>query len=343
VSGTYVAVDLHRHRGVILGQDAEGVEVLPWARIANDPDRLVSEVLAHGEAPAVAIEATYGWYWAVDALQDAGADVKLVAPAQVAAFDNNTRRVKNDQQDCRLLCDLMRANRLPEAWIAPADVRDLREQVRYRAKLVGVRTGLKAQVHAVFAKAGLQVNHGHPFDTTSGKELVKHLVDTRLSGAYQDRVASLLELIDVLDNHVEMLNETLDDRLDSDRRYHAILAIPGVGRVLAPIFIAEVGDVSRFPTAAHLGSWSGLTPRHRESDTRVHRGPITKAGNHLIRWAAIQAAHRSAGYLADWRKELSERRGNKHVATTAAARKIVHLVYYGMRDGHIRCLAPWTE
>jgi hypothetical protein len=75
----------------------------------------------------------------------------------------------------------------------------------------------------------------------------------------------------------------------------------------------------------------------------VHRGPITKAGNHLIRWAAIQAAHRSAGYLADWRKELSERRGNKHVATTAAARKIVHLVYYGMRDGHIRCLAPSTE
>ena len=132
MSGTYVAVDLHRHRSVIVGQDRAGEELLPWSRIANDPDRLVAEVLAHGESPTVAIEATYGWYWAVDALQAAGADVKLVAPAQVAAFDNSSRRVKNDVADCRLLCDLMRANRLPEAWIAPPAVRDLRELVRYR-------------------------------------------------------------------------------------------------------------------------------------------------------------------------------------------------------------------
>ena len=100
MSGTYVAVDLHRRRSVIVGQDADGHEALPWVRIANDPDRLVAEVLAHGESPTVAIEATYGWYWAVDALQGAGADVKLVAPAQVSAFDNGTRRVKNDQADC---------------------------------------------------------------------------------------------------------------------------------------------------------------------------------------------------------------------------------------------------
>jgi transposase len=140
-----------------------------------------------------------------------------------------------------------------------------------------------------------------------------------------------------------VLNTELGERLDADRRYHAILAIPGVGQVLAPIFIAEIGEVDRFATAAHLASWCGLTPRHRESDTKVRRGPITKAGNHLIRWAAIQAAHRASGFLADWRKDLAERRGNKHIATTAAARKIVHLVYYGMRDGHIRCLAPQTR
>jgi transposase len=339
MSGPYVAVDLHRRRSVIVGQDDAGEEALPWVRIANDPDRLVAEVLAHGESPTVAIEATYGWYWAVDALQAGGADVRLVAPAQVAAFDNGTRRVKNDQADCRLLCDLMRANRLPEAWIAPPAVRDLREHVRYRAKLVGIRSGLKAQVHSVFAKAGLQVTHSHLFDTASGKALVAHLVDTRLAGAYQQRVRSLLELIEVLDDHVDELNDSLAARLDSDRRYHAVLAIPGVGEVLAAIFLAEIGDATRFATPAHLASWCGLTPRHRESDTKVRRGPITKAGNHLTRWAAIQAAHRANGYLADWRHALADRRGNKHVATTAAARKIVHLVYYGMRDGHIRALA----
>jgi transposase len=312
---------------------------LPWVRIANDPDRLVAEVLAHGESPTVAIEATYDWYWAVDALQATGADVRLVAPAQVAAFDNGTRRAKNDQADCRLLCDLMRANRLPEAWIAPPAVRDLREHVRYRAKLVGIRSGLKAQVHAVFAKAGLQVTHSHLFDTISGKQLVTHLATTRLTGSYQHRVRSLLELIGVLDEIIDELNAGLTARLDSDRRYHAILAIPGVCEVLAAIFLAQIGEIERFASPAHLASWCGLTPRHRESDTKVRRGPISKAGNHLTRWAAIQAAHRASGYLADWRHGLAERRGNTHVATTAAARKIVHLVYYGMRDGHIRSLA----
>jgi transposase len=342
VSGPYVAVDLHRRRSVIVGQDADGAELLPWARIANDPDRLVAEVLAHGESPTVAIEATYGWYWAVDALQAAGADVRLVAPAQVAAFDNASRRVKNDLADCRLSCDLMRANRLPEAWIAPPAVRDLRELVRYRAKLVGIRTSMKAQVQAVFAKAGLHVNHSQPFDTASGKALVAHVTDTLLAGGYQRRVRSLLELIDVLDHVVDDLDRDLTATLENDGRYLAVRAIPGVGKVLAPIFIAEIGDTHRFASAAHLASWCGLTPRHRQSDTKVRRGPITKAGNHLTRWAAIQAAHRAGGNLADWRTNLAERRGNKHVATTAAARKIVHLVYYGMRDGHIRSLASPT-
>jgi hypothetical protein len=81
----------------------------------------------------------------------------------------------------------MRTNRLPEAWIAPPAIRDLREQVRYRAKLVGLRTGLKAQVHAVFAKAGLQVNHSHPFDTAAGKNVVTYLVETKLTGAFAGR------------------------------------------------------------------------------------------------------------------------------------------------------------
>ena len=67
--------------------------------------------------------------------------------------------------------------------------------------------------------------------------------------------------------------------------------VPGVGPVLAAIFVAEIGDVRRFTSAAHLASWAGLTPKHRESDTVVRRGPITKQGSTLVRWAAVEAAH----------------------------------------------------
>jgi hypothetical protein len=66
-----------------------------------------------------------------------------------------------------------------------------------------------------------------------------------------------------------------------------------VGPVLAGVFFAEIGDVHRFPTAAHLVSWAGLTPRHRESDTTVHRGSITKQGSTLVRWAAVETVQKT--------------------------------------------------
>ena len=148
----YVPIDLHRHRSVVMHMADDG-EVLGWTRLANDPETLVAEVLKSGEAPEVAIEATYGWYWAVDALQAAGANVHLVAPSKLSAFEG--RRVKNDQRDCHVLGDLMRAKMLPEAWISTPQVREWRELVRYWAKLVGMRSGLKAQAHAVLAKHGM--------------------------------------------------------------------------------------------------------------------------------------------------------------------------------------------
>jgi transposase len=120
----------------------------------------------------------------------------------------------------------------------------------------------------------------------------------------------------------------------------ALLALPGVGPVLAGVFFAEIGDVHRFPTAAHLASWAGLTPRHRESDTTVHRGSITKQGSRLVRWAAIEAVAKRRGgpkLRADFHR-IAERRG-KPKARVAVARRLLSLVYYGLRDGEIRCLA----
>ena len=146
----YVGIDFHRRRSVIVRLSGSG-ERLGLHRIVNDPFEFAKVMALCGDAPEVVIEATYGWYWAVDALQAAGANVHLVAPSKVGAFDG--RRVKNDQRDCRLLGDLLRAGLLPEAWISTPEVRQWRELVRYRAKLVGIRTGLRAQAHAVLASA----------------------------------------------------------------------------------------------------------------------------------------------------------------------------------------------
>jgi transposase len=148
VEREYVGIDLHRRRSVIVRRTADG-EVLPAVRVDNDPLVIGAELAKAGPNPEVVVEATYGWYWLVDLLGEGGAEVHLAHP-----LGNNWghRRVKNDEREAADLIDLLRLGRLAESWIAPPELRELRELVRYRAKLVALRSGLKSQVHAVLAK-----------------------------------------------------------------------------------------------------------------------------------------------------------------------------------------------
>ena len=146
-----VGMDLHRRRSVLVRMTEDG-QRLGTVRISNSPAELRREIARAGKSPRVVLEATYGWYWAADILAAAGAEVHLAHPLGVKAF--TYRRVKNDEKDAADLADLLRMGRLPEAWIAPRKVRELRELTRYRAKLVHLRTSCKDQVHAVLAKLG---------------------------------------------------------------------------------------------------------------------------------------------------------------------------------------------
>jgi len=328
----FVGIDLHRRRSVIVRMTSAG-ERLETVRIDNDPVALALEIAKAGPDPEVVLEATYGWYWAADVLAAQGARVHLAHPLGVKGF--TYRRVKNDVRDAADLADLLRMGRLPEAWIAPPQTRELRELVRYRAKLVAIRSGLKAQIHGVLAKAGVLIAVSDLFGVTGRQRLAK----VPLGPAYAQRIRSLLELINILDSHEARFAVMIAERLATHRGYQAIQQVPGIGPVLAAVFVAEIGDVHRFTDAAHLCSWAGLTPRHRESDTVVHRGHITKQGSKAVRWAAIEAVqrHPTTAKIAADKHRIEARRG-KNIAKVAAARKLLTLIYYGLRDGQIRAL-----
>lgn len=333
MASEYVGIDLHRRRSVIVRQDAAG-ELIKTVRIDNDP---VALALAVEEGSEVVVEATYGWYWAVDVLQARGARVHLAHPLGVKGWAY--RRVKNDVVDAAGLADLLRMGRLPEAWIAPPALRQLRELVRYRAKLVALRSGLKAQVHSVLAKEGVRVAAADLFGVSGRRQLAQ--VKDGFAPAYRRRVDSLLELIGVFDAHVAGFDQLVAEGLEGQPGYQAIRRIPGVGPVLAAVFVAEIGDVARFARPDKLACWAGLTPRHRESDTVVHRGQITKQGSRLVRWAAVEAVqHQPWGSKQRLdRDRIAARRASKGIGKVAAARKLLHLVYYGLRDGEVRCLS----
>jgi transposase len=330
----FVGIDLHRRRSVLVRTAADG-EVLESTRIVNDADRLAAVLRRAGERPEVVLEATYGWYWAVDVLQAEGAGVHLAHPLGVKAFEY--RRVKTDERDAKDLADLLRMGRLPEAWIAPPATRELRELVRHRAKLVGLRAHCKAEVHAVLAKCGIQVLMSDLFGL-EGTALLDRL---ELPAPYAARITSLRRVMDSLDFEIGVFAGLVRARLARDPGYTAVQTIPGIGPTLAAVFVAEIGDVHRFTGPAQLACWAGLTPSHHESDTHVHRGRITKQGSRLVRWAAVESVQvlPKTSRIGQIRERVGARRG-RNIGVVAAARHQLGHVFYALRDHHVRALHP---
>ena len=217
--------------------------------------------------------------------------------------------------------DLLRLGRLPEAWVASPEVRELRELVRYRAKLGRLRSGLKAQVHQTLGKEGVIPE----LDSIWGSGGQRWLNELQLGDAYVERVESLRDLIEVYDRQIRHCDAVVRRRLKGHPGYEAVRALRGVGPVLGAVFVAEIGDVGRFDNPRRLCSWAGLTPRLRESDSHTQRGHITKQGSRLLRWAAVEAVSGAVRdpQIASVKARVGARRG-RNIGRVAAARSSPH-------------------
>ena len=194
-------------------------------------------------------------------------------------------------------------------------------------------------MHAVLAKLGIPVTHAGIF----GVRGQAWLDGLRLPQPYAGKVCSLRQLIGALDAEITMLTQVTADLLAGYRGYQVIQQLPGIGPVLAAVIVAEIGDVTRFRNPGQLASWAGLTPRHRESDVKVIRGHVTKQGSRQLRWALVEAVQRtpSGNRVREAKDAIIARRGAqaRNIAKVAAARQLLTLVFYGLRDGQIRCLS----
>ena len=206
----WVGIDLHRRRSQIAIIDEHG-ELTLQKRIPTSRETF-TELLGDPESTHVALEATYGWEWLAELLEEAGFDVHLAHPLRTRAIA--AARVKTDAVDARTLAHLLRTGLLPEAYIAPPELRDLRDLLRHRATLVHLRTSIKNRVHALLARQGILPEFSDLFGT-AGRE---YLAVLQLPDGPRRRLDSLIALISDFDREITATTSETDQRARADER-----------------------------------------------------------------------------------------------------------------------------
>ena len=312
----YVGIDVHRKRSQVAVVSEDGTAGLN-KNVVNGSETMLRLI---GDLPSgtpVAFEAAFGWGWLVQLLEDYGFEPHMVHPLRCKAIAS--ARLKNDKAGAAILAQLLRADLLPEAWIAPPAVRQLRALLRHRASLVRVGTQQRNRIHAVAA--------GHGYDrsasywTGPGRGWLAGL---DLPPASREIVTDCLVVIDGLAPVTGRIDGELHQHARGDPRVKVLRTLPGVGEFTALVMVAEIGDISRFGSARKLASQSGLTPTVRGSDLKVRHGNISKQGSAWLRWVmnqAAQTAKRSPDFAATY-SSIAKRRGKK-IATIAISRKLL--------------------
>ena len=245
----YVGMDVHRKRSQIAVVDAAGDEQRN-RNVPNDPVKLVPILGVLPPGTPVAFEAAYGWGWLVELLEEVELEPHLVHPSRCKAIAS--ARLKNDKVDARTLAQLLRADLLPEAWIAPPEIRDLRALLRHRASLVRLATGLKNRVHAVLADPGITPPPSSLWATPGRAWLAALELPPTPRAIIEDCWGA---------GHPGQADRPPGGEIAAlakpDPRVQALMALPGVAKLTAMTLLAEIGDIGRFPTAASCAPGPG--------------------------------------------------------------------------------------
>jgi transposase len=312
----YVGIDVHRKRSQVAVVTGDG-KVQLNKNTVNGAEPILGLI---GDLPSgtpVAFEAAFGWSWLADLLEDYGFEPHLVHPLRCKAIAS--ARLKNDKVDAAILAQLLRADLLPEAWIAPAKVRQLRALLRHRTGLVRLGTQLRNRIHAVAGDHGY--DRSASYWTGPGRGW---LAELDLPPASREIVTDALAVIDGLAPLIDRIDGELHQHAKADPRVKILKTLPGVGEFTALVMLAEIGDITRFGSARKLASWAGLTPTVRGSDLTVRHGHLSKQGSAWLRWVlnqAAQTAKRSPEFAATY-AAIAKRRGKK-IATIAISRKLL--------------------
>jgi transposase len=326
----------------------------------------LADWLRAGRITHVAMEST-GVYWKplFNILEDEF-EVLLVNAQHIKYVPGR----KTDVKDAQWIAELLQHGLLKASFIPKVEQRDLRDLTRYRTKLIQDRAREINRVQKVLEAANIKLGSvASNVLGVSGRDMLEQLIagqedptvladlargrlrqkiddlERALKGQVRPTHRTLLKLhlehIDELNAKIQALSEEIERLLipfDTTQALTRLMTIPGVGRRIAEVILAELGtDMNRFPSAAHAASWAGLAPGKNESAGKNRSGKTTK-GNTYLKSALTQAAHavgRSKdSYLSAQYRRLAARRGKKRAAV-AVGHSILVIAYHLLDRGTV--------
>src|SRR3954451_7448604 len=335
-----IVMGLDQHRAQITAEwlDTETGEIAR-TRIAP-PDRAGVRRFAgrfRGQELEVALEATTGWRFVVEELQAVGAQVHLAEPAETAARRGTKKRAKSDRADARHLRELVMVGRLPESWIPPAHLLDLRARVRLRHTLVDQRREWQQRMQATLYHHGAPARSG----LMTG-EARAWLAGLPLPATAREQITVALAMIDAHDAQLGPLDRELRNYARRQAGCRALMRHYGIGPLTAVTILAELRDARRFASSREPVRYAGIDITVHQSDARRAPGRLSRQGPSALRWAlfeAAQCARRPGSPDHDYYLQTAARLGGNR-ACLAVARKLLKRSYHTLRELGEEALQP---
>jgi transposase len=335
-----IVMGLDQHRGQVTAEwlDTASGEV-SRARVAPAHRESVRRFLGRfrGAELEVALEATTGWRFVVEELRAISAGVHLAEPAETAARRGNKKRAKSDRADARHLRELVMISRLPESWIPPDHILDLRARVRLRHTLSQQRGEWQQRIHAVLYHHGLPQRRD--LLTRENRAWVER---APLPDTAREQITVALAMIDALDAQLTPITGDLRAYARRQVGCRALMAHYGIGALTAVTILAELGDCRRFSSSRLAVRYAGLDITVHQSDQRRAPGHLSRQGPPALRWAlfeAAQVARRPGSPDRDYYTQAAERLGANR-ACLAVARRLLKRSYHTLSELGEEALAP---
>jgi len=326
----YLAMDAHKHYVVVGGLNAQLEIVLPARRMDMERySQWAKENLTRQDC--LVIEASTNTWDLYDITAGVAGKVLVAHPLAVKLIAN--ARVKTDKQDVFRLARLLAGGLIPEVWVPPQPVRELRTLIAHRRRLIQMRTMTRNRLHSLAHRYNLILPEGGPF-ADKNQDWWKGL---SLSPVEKLRLQQNLALLEFLEPEVKAVDAELARLSNSDpwkEAFPYLVQLPGFGLIVVMTILSAIGDIQRFQTSKQLVGYSGLGASLHQSGETNYSGHITKQGRKELRYALVEAAWVAVTSSPYWREQYQKlsHRMSANKAIVAIARRLLVAAWHVLTE-----------